>query len=69
MTACYRLTFMCYELCLANYQYFKSCVSWIPFCIFCCVSQSQERILGWPGYPLDLIKNLITVCWVWWRHH
>jgi len=31
---CYRLTFMCCQPCLPNFQWFQSCVSWTPFCIF-----------------------------------
>jgi len=70
MPTCYCPTFMCCQPCRPTFQWFQSCVSWTPLCIFSCYV-SHAVVSGM--YPLVAIslawsKVLVTVGWVWWRH-
>ena len=50
---------MCCYFCLSNFRCFKSCVWWIPFCVFCYVSHAvvsgTYRWVAW--YPLPRLDQ------------
>ena len=58
MPTCYCLTFVCCKPCLPNFQFFQSCVSWTPFCIFSFCYFSYAVVSGtYPWMYLRQIKS------------